>query len=89
MTLKGIETGQIVGTVVQDPFNYGYQSVTILAALAKGDKSKLPKPGEMIPYRLVTKDGGPDQTVNGTVVKNLKAADFAKQLKADIESAKK
>jgi ribose transport system substrate-binding protein len=89
ITLKGIETGQIVGTVVQDPFNYGYQSVTILAALAKGDKSKLPKPGEMIAYRLVTKDGGPDQTVNGTVVKNLKASDFAKQLKADIESAKK
>lgn len=87
VTLKGIESGQIVGTVVQDPFNYGYQSVSILAALAKGDKSKLPT--QMIPYRVVTKDGGPDATVNGVVVKNLKAADFAKQLQADIASAKK
>lgn len=89
LTLKGIEDGDIVGTVVQDPFKYGYQSVAILAALARGDKSKLPKPGEMIPYRVVTKDGGPEETVNGVVVQNLKAADFAKQLQADLDSAKK
>lgn len=87
LTLEGIEKGEIVGTVVQDPFLYGYRSVEILAALARGDRSKLNQPA--IPYRVVTKDGGPEETVNGTPVKNLKAADFAKELKANLASAKK
>ena len=51
------------------------------------DDSKLVK--DPIPYRVVTKDGGPDETVNGMVVKNLKVADFEKKLREDLESAKK
>ena len=47
---------------MQDPFKYGYKSVEVLAAKAKGDDSKLVK--EPIPYRVVTKDGGPDETVD-------------------------
>ncbi len=36
-TLQGIRDGQIVGTVVQDPYNFGYESVKIMAAYAKGN----------------------------------------------------
>lgn len=41
-TLRGITEGNIFGTVVQSPFRYGYESVRILTALAKGDKSVVP-----------------------------------------------
>jgi ribose transport system substrate-binding protein len=54
-TLAGIEAGEIVGTVVQDPYGYGYKSVEILFAEAKGDTSK--RTGTDVPHRLVTADG--------------------------------
>jgi ribose transport system substrate-binding protein len=41
-TLRGIQEGHIYGTVVQSPYRYGYESVRILAALAKGDTSVIP-----------------------------------------------
>ena len=44
-TLQGILDGEIYGTVVQDPYRYGYESIRILAGLKKGDKSVLPKNG--------------------------------------------
>jgi ribose transport system substrate-binding protein len=86
-TLKGIAAGEIEATVVQDPFMYGYKSVEALAAKARGDDSKLEK--APIPYRVVTKDGGPDETVGGLVVKYPKVAEFEAKLRADIDSAKK
>ena len=86
-TLKAVNAGTILGTVVQDPFNYGYKSVEILAANAKGDKSKITN--EAIPYRVITKDGGPEQTINGLKILNLKATDLEAKLRADIASAKK
>jgi ribose transport system substrate-binding protein len=85
-TLKAIAAGEIEATVVQDPFMYGYSSVAALAAKAKGDDSKLVK--DPIPYRIVTKNGGPDETVNGLVVKNLKVAEFEAKLREDINSVK-
>jgi ribose transport system substrate-binding protein len=86
-TLAGIAAGEIEATVVQDPFMYGYKSVEALAAKARGDDSKLVK--EPIPYRVVTKDGGPDESVGGLVVKNLKVADFEAKLRADLASVPK
>lgn len=44
-TLQGIQDGSIHATVSQWPYNYGYHAVRILAALARGDKSVLPKDG--------------------------------------------
>lgn len=35
-TLRGIQEGHVYGTVVQNPFEYGRQSVKILAGLARG-----------------------------------------------------
>lgn len=41
-TLQAIRDGAIFATVVQKPYEFGYQSVRILAALARGDKSVIP-----------------------------------------------
>lgn len=86
-TTQGIRDGLIVGTVVQDPFNYGYKSVEILAALAKGDASKAADYN--IPYRVVTKDGAAEETVNGVKVVTMKATDFEAKLQADLDSVQK
>jgi ribose transport system substrate-binding protein len=42
-TLQGIIDGHVYGTVSQQPYQYGYHSVRILAGLARGDQSILPK----------------------------------------------
>ncbi|MBX9584698.1 MAG: substrate-binding domain-containing protein [Gemmataceae bacterium] len=89
VTLKAIAAGEIEGTVVQDPFNYGYQSVKILAALARGDRSKLLPEGKGSAYQVVTKDGGPDQTINGLAIKFPKAADYEQAIKDQMASVKK
>jgi ribose transport system substrate-binding protein len=53
-TLKGIADGDVIGTVVQDPYRYGYESVRVLAALVRGDRSVLPKDGVLtIPARAI------------------------------------
>lgn len=55
-TLQGIVDGHVAGTVVQDPFNYGFKSVEVLAALAKGDKSVIPSNEFIdIPGRVIDK----------------------------------
>lgn len=44
-TLAGIKSGAIFGTVVQQPYQFGYQGVKILNQLANGDKSSIPASG--------------------------------------------
>lgn len=57
VTLEAIKAGHVFGTVVQDPYNYGYESVKLLKALADGDKAALPAGGFMdIPARKITKE---------------------------------
>lgn len=41
-TLQGIKDGNVVGTVVQNPYEYGYKSVEVLTKLLDGDKSVIP-----------------------------------------------
>ena len=84
-TLAGVDQGRVYGTVVQDPYQFGFKSVEILAAEAKGDTSKRIKAA--IPYRIVTKDGGETKNVDGVEVKNLKASDFAVHLKELLQIA--
>ena len=56
-TLQAIQEGDIYGTVVQDPYRYGYESVRVLAALVRGDRSAIPA-GEFldIPARQIRRD---------------------------------
>lgn len=42
-TLQGVRDGAIYATIVQKPYEFGYQSVRVLAALARGDKSVIPE----------------------------------------------
>tara|TARA_R110002096_G_scaffold44488_5_gene119539 strand:- start:258 stop:1259 length:1002 start_codon:yes stop_codon:yes gene_type:complete len=56
-TLAGIQAGSVHGTVVQNPYEYGYQSVRLLNQLSAGDVSAL-SDGEFIqiPGRQIRKD---------------------------------
>src|SRR5262249_44811342 len=56
-TLLGIKEGQVYGTVVQQPYSFGYESVKLMTALAKGDRTGLPKDGIMyVPHLVIKKD---------------------------------
>jgi ribose transport system substrate-binding protein len=57
VTLQAIIDGEIYGTVVQNPYQYGYQSVRVLAGLARGDTSVLPEGGFLnIPAQQIKRD---------------------------------
>ena len=56
-TLQGIKDGQIIGTIVQQPFEFGYQAVKMLTSLAQGDKSVVPDDGLLfIDYKVIRSD---------------------------------
>src|SRR5262249_38090929 len=75
-TLDGIKNGDIYATVVQDPFGFGYESVKMMAALARGDRSVLPKDGiRYVPTRIVAKEAGEK---NG--IKRLEVESFRVEL---------
>ena len=79
-TLQGIADGHVYATVVQQPFLFGYESVKLMAKLARGDRSTLPKDGtRYVPHRVITKEGGKDC---------VPVADFRKELDQLLGSAK-
>jgi ribose transport system substrate-binding protein len=54
-TLAGVKSGAIFGTVVQQPFEFGYEGTKLLWALSKGDKSGVPASGtKFFPALAVT-----------------------------------
>jgi len=54
VTLHGVQEGVIVGTVVQQPFEFGYQTVKLLAQYIEGDKSFIPADHmKIIPTRII------------------------------------
>jgi ribose transport system substrate-binding protein len=56
-TLQAIKDGECAGTVVQNPYEYGYQSIKVLAKLNAGDKSVIPESQFIdIPPRIITKE---------------------------------
>lgn len=56
-TLQAIIDGDCFGTVVQDPYQYGYKSVEMLTKLASGEKGVIPAGGFVdIPARSIRKD---------------------------------
>lgn len=86
VTLDGVDKGEIEGTVVQDPYNYGYESVKWLAHLAKGgDKGQLPQ--KATPHRVVTRDGDPAKLPD-VKVPVYKASEYAKKIREALESVK-
>ena len=60
-TLTGVKSGAIVGTVVQQPYEFGYQSMTKLAKVVKGDRSGLPATHQIfIPTKVIRQDNVDD-----------------------------
>ena len=54
VTLRGVQEGVIEGTVVQQPYEFGYQTVKLLAQYIEGDKSFIPADHlKIIPTRLI------------------------------------
>ncbi len=55
-TMTGVQDGTIYGAIVQDPYQFGYQSIKLLDQLAKGDKSGIPASKMIIvPTQAITK----------------------------------
>jgi ribose transport system substrate-binding protein len=61
-TLQGIKDGAIIGTIVQNPYEFGFQSVKIMAGLVRGNQTVLERQDMSanhciyIPHRTITKD---------------------------------
>jgi ribose transport system substrate-binding protein len=57
VTLGGVADGSIAGTVVQQPFQWAYQGMKLMASYVQGDKSGIPASHLLIiPTKIVTKD---------------------------------
>jgi ribose transport system substrate-binding protein len=53
-TLTGVKSGAIVGTVVQQPFEFGFQSITLLEKALAGDRSGIPAGRQLfIPTKVI------------------------------------
>lgn len=56
-TLAGVKDGAIFATVVQQPFEFGYQSVKLMEQILKGDKSVIPATKQInVPTLVIKKD---------------------------------
>jgi len=64
-TLAGVKSGDIHATIVQQPFEFGYQSIKLMAeALSKGEGGKAATAGvfpenkvKIVPTLVIKKDG--------------------------------
>jgi ribose transport system substrate-binding protein len=57
LTLAGVKDGTIVGTIVQQAYEWGYLSMTSLAKYIAGKRSDLPADGRVIlPTRIIDRD---------------------------------
>lgn len=67
--LQGIADGTVVGTVVQNPFEYGYKSIATLHALAEGKDDVIPEDKFVnVPARVVLADDSRKEFAGATVV---------------------
>ncbi|HKS41640.1 MAG TPA: sugar-binding protein [Blastocatellia bacterium] len=60
-TLAGVKDGSIYATVVQQPYEFGYQSVHMLAKVLSGDRSTIPASKQQIVPTLVIKRDGVEE----------------------------
>ncbi len=66
--LQGVRDGYIYASVVQQPFEFGYQAMHLLAGLVRGDASKIPPDKQII--------------IPTRIIKQNNAAEFMKQIDA-------
>ncbi|MCI0488843.1 MAG: sugar-binding protein [Blastocatellia bacterium] len=60
-TLTGVKEGSIYATVVQQPYEFGYQSVHLMAKVLGGDRSGIPANKQRIVPTLIIKKDDVDQ----------------------------
>ena len=61
ITLGGVKEGSIIGTVVQQPFEWGYRGMKLMAQILGGDKSGVPANGLVIvPGKVIDKSNVDD-----------------------------
>ena len=60
-TLSGVKAGSIVGTVVQQPYEFGYQAITLLAKAVKGDRAGIPQSRQLFIPTMVIKQDSVDE----------------------------
>jgi ribose transport system substrate-binding protein len=60
-TLTGIQDGAIYATVVQQPFEFGYQSMKLLAKILDGDRSGIPASKQIFVPTLAIKKAEVDE----------------------------
>ncbi len=60
-TLEGVKSGDISATVVQQPFEFGYKSMQLLAKVAGGDKSAIPADKKIVVETLAIKAADVDK----------------------------
>jgi ribose transport system substrate-binding protein len=70
ITLGGVREGTIEGTVVQNPYEWGYQGMKLMAKFLEGDKSGVPADGLII--------------IPGQVIEKGNVDAFAAELKARV-----
>ncbi len=57
-TLEGVKSGDISGTIVQQPFEFGRKSMHAMADYLRKDASEIPASKQIfIPTRVIDKDG--------------------------------
>ncbi|MGY3447689.1 sugar-binding protein [Bradyrhizobium sp. USDA 4353] len=71
ITLGGVKDGAIEGTVVQQPYEWGYQGMKLMAKVVQGDKSGVPANGIII--------------VPGKVIDKGNVEDFMAQMKSMLK----
>jgi len=67
-TLAGIKDGAIFGTVVQQPYEFGYQAIQLMSKWLAGDKSGIPASKQLfVPTLVIKKDSVEEFTkkING------------------------
>lgn len=61
ITLGAVREGTFAGTVVQDPYQWGYQGMHLMADYLEGDMSGVPEDGLIIvPTKIITSDNVDD-----------------------------
>src|SRR6266481_1972395 len=67
-TLAGVKSGAIQATVVQQPYEFGYQSVQLMAKVLGGDRSPIPSSKQIFVPTLIIKK----ETVDAFITKTNK-----------------
>jgi ribose transport system substrate-binding protein len=60
-TLTGVKSGAIIGTVVQQPYEFGYRAITLLAKAVNGDRSGIPASHQLfVPTQVIRQNNVDD-----------------------------